>query len=169
MWSHFKVSFAIDYSEKIGYCYHSVNVITFCMNQSDHIKRLSLYIKCFNQVRSFPHLPIFRHGNARKASRSSNAMRKRTNRKCPSRKRKWRSPKRKWNLSLPWRHSDEPPLQVNIPERINSWRSQNQSRHPPVRKRWQVRVVVVADVADVIVIIDVLFVAGDIVVVVLMI
>ena len=41
MWSHFKVPFNTDYYVKtIGYCYHSVNVITFGVAQSDHIKRL---------------------------------------------------------------------------------------------------------------------------------
>ena len=28
-----------------GYCYHSVNVITFGLAQSDHIKRLLLYME----------------------------------------------------------------------------------------------------------------------------
>ncbi len=28
---------------KFAYCYHSDNVITFCLSQSDHIKRLPLY------------------------------------------------------------------------------------------------------------------------------
>ena len=28
---------------KFGYCYHSVNVISFLLDQSDHIKRLPLY------------------------------------------------------------------------------------------------------------------------------
>ena len=33
-----------------GYCYHSVNVISFLLDQSDHIKRLPLYLpmSCLN-------------------------------------------------------------------------------------------------------------------------
>ncbi len=45
IWSHFEIPFTLTYYLKIsGYCYHSVNVITFCLAQSDHIKRLLLYI-----------------------------------------------------------------------------------------------------------------------------
>ena len=42
MWSHFKVPFTKDYYIKIT-GYHSVNVITFGLAQSDHIKLLLLY------------------------------------------------------------------------------------------------------------------------------
>ena len=39
-----KVPFTNDYYVKtFGYCYHLVNVITFGLAQSDHIKRLLLY------------------------------------------------------------------------------------------------------------------------------
>ncbi len=31
-----------------GYCYHSVNVITFGLAQSDHIKRLLLYLQIWS-------------------------------------------------------------------------------------------------------------------------
>ncbi len=45
MRSHFETPFTIAYYIKTtGYCYHSVNVITFGLAQSDHIKRLLL---CF--------------------------------------------------------------------------------------------------------------------------
>ncbi len=46
MWSHYESPFTIAYyKETTGYCYHSVNVITFGLAQSDHIKRLLLYLK----------------------------------------------------------------------------------------------------------------------------
>ncbi len=45
MWSQFKITFTKAYYTKtIGYCYHSVNVITFGLAKRDHIKRLPLYI-----------------------------------------------------------------------------------------------------------------------------
>jgi len=44
MWSHFNVPFTKDYLLKtIGYCYHSVDIITFGLTQIDHLKRLLLY------------------------------------------------------------------------------------------------------------------------------
>jgi hypothetical protein len=44
MLSHFEISFTIaSYIKITGCCYHSVNVITFGLAQSDHIKRLLLY------------------------------------------------------------------------------------------------------------------------------
>ncbi len=46
MESHFKVPFTkSNLIETTGYCYHSVFVITFGLAQSDHIKRLLLYIE----------------------------------------------------------------------------------------------------------------------------
>ncbi len=45
MWPHFRIPFTTAYYIKtIGYCYHSANVITFGLAQSDHIKRLLLYV-----------------------------------------------------------------------------------------------------------------------------
>ncbi len=45
MWSHFKVSFnKVHKIKTTGYCYHMVNFITFGLVQSDHIKRLPLYM-----------------------------------------------------------------------------------------------------------------------------
>ena len=44
MYSHFKHTLIKSYYIKISdYCYHLVNVITFSVAQSDHIKRLLLY------------------------------------------------------------------------------------------------------------------------------
>jgi hypothetical protein len=44
IWSHNKNPFTLAYYMKTtGYRYHSVNVITFGLAQSDHIKRLLLY------------------------------------------------------------------------------------------------------------------------------
>ena len=34
-------------SKKSDYCYHSVNVVSLFLSQSDHIKRLSLYFKMY--------------------------------------------------------------------------------------------------------------------------
>ena len=46
MWSHQNVPFTKDYLVKIiGYWYHSVNVITFRLSQSDHIKPILLYFE----------------------------------------------------------------------------------------------------------------------------
>ncbi len=46
MWSHYESPFTIAYyKETTGYCYHSVNVITFGLAKSDHIKRLLLYME----------------------------------------------------------------------------------------------------------------------------
>ncbi len=44
MLSHFEIPFTIaSYIKTSSYCYNSVNVITFGLAQSDHIKRLLLY------------------------------------------------------------------------------------------------------------------------------
>ncbi len=44
LWSHFEIPFTIaNYIKTTGYCYHSVNIITFGLAQCDHIKRLLLY------------------------------------------------------------------------------------------------------------------------------
>jgi len=41
MWLHLKVPFTKDQKVNfIGYCYHSANIITFSLTQSDDIKRL---------------------------------------------------------------------------------------------------------------------------------
>ncbi len=44
---HMKSHKSIFYSSlcinKVGYCFHSVNVISFNLSQSDHIKQLTLY------------------------------------------------------------------------------------------------------------------------------
>ncbi len=46
MRSHFGIPFTTAYYIKTtGYCYHSVDNITFGLAQSDHIKRLLLYNK----------------------------------------------------------------------------------------------------------------------------
>ncbi len=45
IWSQIKIPFAKTYYLwTIGYCYNSVNVITFCLALIDHIKQLPLYI-----------------------------------------------------------------------------------------------------------------------------
>ncbi len=44
IWSHFEIPLTISsYIKTTGYSYNSVNVITFGLAQSDHIKRLLLY------------------------------------------------------------------------------------------------------------------------------
>ncbi len=54
MWSHFKTPFTKTYYIKTtGYCYHSVNVITNGLSQSDYIKRLLLYKKYFVSLQEF--------------------------------------------------------------------------------------------------------------------
>ncbi len=46
MWKYFtRPIIKYYYVKKVGYCYHSVNVIIFGRAQSDHIKRLLLYYK----------------------------------------------------------------------------------------------------------------------------
>ncbi len=48
MWSHFEIPFTIASSIKTtGYCYNSVNVITFGLAQSDHIKQPLQYSENF--------------------------------------------------------------------------------------------------------------------------
>ncbi len=52
MWSDFGIPLTTAYYIKTtGYCYHSVNVITFGLAQSDHIKRLLLYNAITHSVR----------------------------------------------------------------------------------------------------------------------
>jgi hypothetical protein len=51
MRSHFKTPFTVAYYIKTtGYSNHSVNIITFRLARSDHIKRLLLYFKRYKKI-----------------------------------------------------------------------------------------------------------------------
>jgi hypothetical protein len=43
----------VDMRKKSAYCHHLVNVISLSLSQSDHIKRLQLYLLKTNKLISF--------------------------------------------------------------------------------------------------------------------